>query len=766
MHERVHIFGIRHHGPGSAASLLAALDALDPAAVLIEAPIDVEAALPLAADAGMKPPVALLVHNKKDPARALFHPFAEYSPEWQAMRWAFARGRSVRAIDLAAGNELHLEPESNDGDSEQEDQAAPVPEKHDDRSAVRRDPLSALARAVGHSDGEAWWNAIVEQSVAPGEVFAAITSAMAELRAEPSAALDPDDQKQRHELQREAHMRERVRDALQEIDGELAVVVGAWHAPVIASHFTRKDDRALLRGLRPAKVEATWVPWTDTRLARASGYGAGVLSPGWYRHLWQCFTAGNKVVGGVESAVRWQTATSHLLRDEGLPAATASTIEAARLATCLAALRGHSVPGLAEMQDASLAALCHGEVAPMQLIAQRLVIGQRIGEIGDGVPQMALAADLQRLQKRVRLKPEAVEKSIALDLRTETGLAKSTLLHRLLLIEVPWGRLLDANAGRGTFREVWEIVWQPELSVQLAEALRWGTTVETAAQNAAIDKASRSDRVVEIAQVVELCLLADLEQAAQVTIARLQAACASSSDIGSLMEAATPLASVLRYGTARQLPVEALTALVGAIVVEVVAGLVHACRSLDADATEAMQQRLSAFDRAVDMLGDDDLMQTWLRSVGQLGDDEQAMPLLLGWATRCQYDRDALTAEAVQLAMSRALSPSVAIAQAGDWLLGFLSDGAQLLLHDRDLLAVIDGWVAEPGEETFVELLPVLRRAFAGLQASERQRLMRQLAASNAAGAVATMTRFEEELPSAYQQSLPLLHRLLGLEDA
>ena len=48
MADRVHLFGIRHHGPGSARSLERALDALDPASVLIEGPPEADAVLPFA----------------------------------------------------------------------------------------------------------------------------------------------------------------------------------------------------------------------------------------------------------------------------------------------------------------------------------------------------------------------------------------------------------------------------------------------------------------------------------------------------------------------------------------------------------------------------------------------------------------------------------------------------------------------------------------------------------------------------------------------
>jgi hypothetical protein len=40
MEAQVFLFGIRHHGPGSARRLVEALDALEPVAVLIEGPAD------------------------------------------------------------------------------------------------------------------------------------------------------------------------------------------------------------------------------------------------------------------------------------------------------------------------------------------------------------------------------------------------------------------------------------------------------------------------------------------------------------------------------------------------------------------------------------------------------------------------------------------------------------------------------------------------------------------------------------------------------
>src|SRR5688572_25261497 len=105
---KVHVFGIRHHGPGSARSLVAALEALDPDVVLIEGPPDAQEIVALAAREEMKPPVAILVYAADEPQRAVFYPFASYSPEWQAIRFALGRKREVRFIDLPQWHRLAL----------------------------------------------------------------------------------------------------------------------------------------------------------------------------------------------------------------------------------------------------------------------------------------------------------------------------------------------------------------------------------------------------------------------------------------------------------------------------------------------------------------------------------------------------------------------------------------------------------------------------------------------------------------------------------
>jgi len=395
---RLHLLGIRHHGPGSARSVLAALDAADPAVVLIEGPPDANEVLRFATSPDMVPPVALMVHAESDPSNASFFPFAAYSPEWVAARWALAKGRAVAFIDLPAAHRLAEIAAKKAAAAEAATEASPVlaapdaaatsgsgsvdeteaPEppaaEHDPAGEVAArihfDPLGYLAEIAGYADSEAWWTALIEQGAHGPAVFAAIEAAMTELRALADQLPWTSPHDHAHEARREAHMRLAIAASLKETEGDVAVVCGAWHVPALRGKVSQADDRALLKGLPRLKVAATWIPWSDTRLAARSGYRAGVLSPGWHAHLWQELD-GRRASDAVSPEVftaRWQTRVAGVLRSKGHTSSTASVIEASRLALSLASIRDLALPGLDEMREATLATLCNGEMAQLRLI--------------------------------------------------------------------------------------------------------------------------------------------------------------------------------------------------------------------------------------------------------------------------------------------------------------------------------------------------------------------------------------------------------------
>lgn len=766
MSDRAHLFGIRHHGPGSAASLVAALDALDPAMVLIEGCPEAEEIAKYAAYAGMKPPVAMLHYEADQPANAIFAPFAEFSPEWQALLWALKRGRPVRFCDWPAANSLASEtkpPAPSEDGSEATEGDDTVLEQDLQEPIYHGDPLDALAQVAGYCDGEAWWHAMVETSRPGPEIFAAIESAITELRSVTEVEEIIGRDRIERDQTREAFMRLAVRQGLKDEEGEIAVIVGAWHVPALRAKVTQAEDRKAIRGLAKVKVKSAWVPWSDGRLSSASGYGAGVDAPGWYRHLWSLHSKGETPAPEVFAA-RWQSQVAGLMREEGQTVASASTIEAARMAVALSSLRGEPTPGLAEMHDATLATLCHGDETALGLIERRLLIGDRIGAIDEAVPQMPLALDLERWQKKCRLKPEELPRDIALDLRSDAGLLKSTLLHRLLLISVDWGQLLDAEAGRGTFRETWRIAWSPSLSVQLAEALVFGTTIESASANRTVQIAATTGDVAELARMVKSCLLADLPDAAEAAITRLQASAVSSSDIIKLMQTVPTLVSILRYGTARPIPKEQLSALVAALAVEVNAAASTASASIEPAQAAAFCAAMSDYDGALRLFDDENLCEIWDRELSAIASHDRCSASVRGLALRILHDRAVWPIEEVVAVLSRALTPPAPPAEAGAFVESFLGDGAEVLLQDRPLLAAIDAWLMALDEESLIELLPMLRRGFSDFAESGRQRILDALGRGEILTGDATGGEGRDVSDTFTQQALPLLRTIMGIK--
>lgn len=343
-------------------------------------------------------------------------------------------------------------------------------------------------------------------------------------------------------------MRLQVRAARREFAEGVAVVCGAWHVPALRRRATVAADRALLKGLPRTKVDMTWVPWTHRRLSRAGGYGAGIESPGWYGHL---FAAVDRPVE------RWLTKVAGLLRAEDRIVSPAHVIEATRLAETLAVIRGRPLPGLTEATDAVRAVMCDGSDVPLALVHDRLVVGDVLGEVPAGAPAVPLQRDLTRAQRRLRLRPEAPVRELELDLRKETDAGRSRLLHRLRLLGVGWGEAV-ASRSTGTFREAWRLRWEPELSVRVAEAGVWGTTVLSAATARAQADAVTARGLAEVTALAERCLLAELPDALAPVMRILADRAALDTDVGHLAQALPALVRSLRYGDVRGTDTRAL----------------------------------------------------------------------------------------------------------------------------------------------------------------------------------------------------------------
>jgi len=407
-----------------------------------------------------------------------------------------------------------------------------------------------------------------------------------------------------------------------------------------------------------------------------------------------------------------------------------------------------------------------------------------------------LQRDLDRLQRKLRIKPEALERELELDLRKETDAGRSRLLHRLRLLRIEWGEPVASRGSTGTFRETWRLRWEPELAVRVAEAGVWGTTVLAAATAKAEGDAIGAQSLADVTALAERCLLAELPDALPVVMKVLADRAALDTDVGHLAQALPALVRSLRYGDVRGTDTGALTEVAAGLAERVFVGLPPACAALDADAAEQMRRHVDAVHGAVALLGDasghghgdtsapgqgdgpgpgpghGDLRDRWRAVLRTLSARDTVPGVIRGRAVRLLLDEGELGPDEAARLMGLVLSPGTPPADAAAWIEGFVGGGGGLLLvHDERLLGLVDEWLTRVPAEAFTDVLPLLRRTFSSYEPGVRRTLgeLVRRGPGKQVGTAATaagIPGFGAELDAGRADAVvPVLRLLLGLDD-
>jgi hypothetical protein len=480
-----------------------------------------------------------------------------------------------------------------------------------------------------------------------------------------------------------------------------------------------------------------------------------VNAPGWYQHLW---------THPEQPTLRWTVRAARTLREEDLPAPTASVIESVRLAEALASLRGLAQPGLREINDSMQAVLCSGEGGPLALVRDRLELGGPLGEVPPAAPAVPLRRELETEERRLRLKRTDEIKTLDLDLREPNDRARSRLFHRLRLLQIEWAKPETVAGKSGTFHELWQLRWRPELEIDIVEASRWGSTIAAAAGVRALEVAGRTEELGPLTEVLDQVVVAELDQALERVLAIVQARAAVASDVVHLAAALPRLARLSRYGDVRGLSAAPVLALFDGIYQRILVGLPNACTSLDDEAAEAMADALAQVHDAVALLDRGELTEAWLDAVAALAERDAAAPLVRGYAARLAQDKGRVGREDLVRLASRALSRAAPPNEVAAWLEGLLRGGALLLMHAQDLWAVLDGWLANLSADALDGVLPLLRRAFSSFTGPERRsmgEIVRTLRGGGGSVSPARRTVEIDERRAALV--LPVLAQILGV---
>jgi len=739
----VHLIGIRHHGPGSARNVRQYLEKIKPDIILLEGPPEAENILKWANHAEMKPPVAILAYAPDNLQQSLFYPFADFSPEWQAIQYSVENKIPLRFMDLPVAHKLAMqEPKKEIKEDEPREASLEVSQI----PVEQRDPFYYLAHIAGYDDGEKWWENNFENRSDNENIFEAVNEAVTALR-------EQFNEVEKHsEKCREAWMRKVIKQAEKEMFNDIVVVCGAWHVPALQNMPKQKEDNDLLKGLSKVKVECTWVPWTYSRLSFTSGYGAGINSPGWYHHIWKTKK---------DVSIRWLTKVARMFRKNRVDVSSAHIIETVRLAETVSYLRGYSKPGLEELNEATSSVMCMGEDILMALITKELIVSPKIGSVPVDSPKPPLQVDIEKLQKQLRLPLSEEEKEIVLDLREERDLAKSVFLHRLSLLGIKWG-VKKSVSGKGTFKEAWVLHWDPAFSIDIIDKGTWGNSVEEACNNFIQSRAGQESSLQEITYILSDTLLADLPKATEALLNRINSLAAASADVMQLMESLPELVNALRYGNVRKTDTEILASIVDGMIARICISLPSACMAVDEDAAQHLLELFFKLNDAVSLLQKQEQLNEWHKTLITISENKNSSSLIAGYSTRLIYDYKILSGEKLINTFALALSPAGDYALAAAWLEGFLKGSGTILLIDDELWALVNNWVDQLDEEKFTESLPLLRRTFSQFTHPERRKLGEKAKGkgSSVSKQMSQPANFDHEKG---MQAVPLILQLLGL---
>ncbi|RKN12708.1 DUF5682 family protein [Streptomyces radicis] len=722
------LIGVRHHAPSLAAAVPHLLDAAEPDVLLVELPAELQDWLPWLAHEETRAPVALAAvpggdpRAEQDAGGPAFYPFADFSPELAALRWAAGRGVPAIAADLPLADRAH--------------RAARRPAGQGAAGQQRAGVGDALRARLTGRPGDDLWDRLVE-ATAPGSPPEALRRAALltgwALRRDAAAkdgGVDPLD------LARERWMRARLTEATAG-GRRAAAVVGAFHTPALTPAALRDDagDPADVgdvgdagdTGERPpaALADGAWtvslIPYTYALLDERSGYPAGIRDPEW-QHL--VLGAAGDPAALHDALTRTAVRICAALRAQDHPSGPADSREISRLAGDLARLRGLPAPGRGELIEAVQTVLAQGEPLGRGRAVSRaledVLVGARTGRPAPGTPRGGLGPAVEAAVADLGLPGpgDAAGRELRLDTRRSAlDRRRELLLRRLTVCGVPYAeeQRVAGTGGAEALTTRWQARWTPATAAMLVAAGVRGVTPAQAAEGTlrARHRAERAAGGPTAAQVIT-----GLDQAAACALDALTAErlaeAATLLPVGAtlpeLLAALTLLDRLRATGHAVDALAEALTT----AAIRQVEGLTGSDELADARALVELAHRADAFGG--------------MRLAGALGAlAAEGSPMMRGAAAAVRTLLGLTTPERlgglVASWVDAAGDPDARAALTAR-LGGLLTAAGPLLEASPATLGPLLDRISELPDRRFLDRLPALRGGFDTLSPAARDRLL------------------------------------------
>ncbi len=706
-------FGIRHLSPAGAYYLRGFLDERKPRLVLVEGPSDFGDMLSDIVRGETKPPIAVLAYTKEAPVRTVLYPFAEYSPEYQAIQWCHKHQVECRFMDLPSETFLAI-PESGMQETEGEE--------------GRMNVYEQLDRKSGGDGHDTFWERVMEQAGSMEAYHLGANSFGANIR----SFTEGTENDWAETALREAYMRRQIRKAVDSgvEPQDIVVVTGSYHVEGLKNWRDADED---LSDMPKVGANHTLMPYSYYRLSTRAGYGAGNKAPAYYALLWEGLNRGEPMYAVYSYLIR----LAEYQRGKGNPVSSASVIEAVRLAMSLAQLRGGTIASLRDLRDAAETCLGEGSVSNIILATADTEIGTAIGALPDGVSRTSIQEDFYRQLKDLKLEKyrDITAQDLMLDLRENRrvsseksafiDLHRSFFLHRLRVIQVGFAQQQAVSQDNATWSEHWVVRWTPEAEIELVESALRGDTIDGAASFVMKERVENAGNMGDIALVIEDACCCGMEKAVSYATAALQRMAVDAASVEDLANTAQRLSVVVQYGNIRRIDAKPLEPILQQLFYRACLILEQACVCDDAASKvviTAMEQ-LNSAELAHDFLDNAE----WIKVLDNISERDDLNTKLSGFAAAILLERGSMDTQQLRTEVSRRLSKGIPADLGAGWFEGLAMKNRYALIARLSLWESLNDYLDTLDDEEFKRALVFLRRAFADFSAVEKDQIAENL---------------------------------------
>lgn len=704
-------FGIRHFSPAGAYFVRQFLDKIKPDLVLIEGPADFDFLIDDIVSKKLVPPFAIMAYTKEAPIDTILYPFAEYSPEYQAILWARENNTECHFFDLESDIILGLEKRDD--------------ETKDGEIISETNPKKSI-----ETDMEGFWERTLEQSEDMHAYRAGSALFGGSIRKDTNA----DDKSFIRDTVRESFMKRKIKEYIEKgFDTEkIVAITGAFHTSAIESlegAMSDKEYKALVR--RESNV--TLMPYSYYRLSKRTGYGAGNAAPAYYELLWQGFLNGDITY----HERKYLSSLAKYMREHGGIVSSAQVIEATRLARELAIIRGGSVPTLEDLKDASITCMGGGSFGEMAMGFAETDIGKKIGSVPQDAMQTSIQSDFTSKLKQLKLEKykELVATPLQLDLRENLrvkskdsaflDLNRSFFLYRLVVLGIDFAKIKRSNQDNATWAENWILQWTPEAEIQIVESVLKGDTIADAVAFVLSERLLEATKISEIAEVIEdafNCGLPKIVEGAKRSLDEMTNGAIAMCDIA---DTVSKLSNMILFGDIRKLDREPLIPIVKRLCIRASLMLVgeSACDDIAAASLAEDIQKIHNVFMVQDFLDE----SLWFDKLTELSNRDDLNTKISGLATAILLDAGKIDEPTLRKEVSRRLSVGMPAELGANWFAGLSMRNHYALIGRLTLWESLSEYLDTLDEEEFRRSAVFLRRAFVEYSAKEKDMIAENL---------------------------------------